>query len=170
MQATSLPFGVVNAAGDRYHPAIIAQAAATLAEMFPGRFGSRSAAGRRSTSTLPARVASKTERNARLRECVDVIRALWAGETVSHHGARAGRSRPASDRPGEATAFSRCCRQRGDGGLGWNLGRRFGHDQPANGEAREQIIRAFRENGGEGKPLFLQIHVAYGRDEEAQPR
>src|SRR5918999_3435581 len=37
LQATSLPFGVVNAPGDRYHPAIIAQAAATLAEMFPGR-------------------------------------------------------------------------------------------------------------------------------------
>ena len=37
MQATSLPFGVVNAPGQRYHPAIVAQAAATLAEMFPGR-------------------------------------------------------------------------------------------------------------------------------------
>ena len=34
---TSLPFGVVNAPGQRYHPAIIAQAAATLCEMFPER-------------------------------------------------------------------------------------------------------------------------------------
>ena len=33
-----MPFGVVNAPGQRYHPAIIAQAAATLAEMAPGRF------------------------------------------------------------------------------------------------------------------------------------
>ena len=38
LQATGLPFGVVNAPGQRYHPAIIAQAAATLSEMFPGRF------------------------------------------------------------------------------------------------------------------------------------
>src|SRR5215210_160762 len=38
MQATSLPFSVVNAPGQRYNPAIIAQAVATLAEMFPGRF------------------------------------------------------------------------------------------------------------------------------------
>ena len=38
MQATSLSFGVVCAPGQRYHPAIIAQAAATLAEMFPKRF------------------------------------------------------------------------------------------------------------------------------------
>ena len=34
---TQLPFGVVNAPGQRYHPAIIAQAAATLCEMFPER-------------------------------------------------------------------------------------------------------------------------------------
>ena len=37
MQATALPYGVVNAPGQRYHPAIVAQAAATLAELFPGR-------------------------------------------------------------------------------------------------------------------------------------
>ena len=38
LQATSLPFGVVNAPGQRYHPAIVAQAMATLGQMFPGRF------------------------------------------------------------------------------------------------------------------------------------
>ena len=37
LATTSLPFGVVNAPGQRYHPAIVAQAAATLSEMFPGR-------------------------------------------------------------------------------------------------------------------------------------
>jgi len=37
MASTAMPFGVVNAPGQRYHPAIIAQAVATLAEMFPGR-------------------------------------------------------------------------------------------------------------------------------------
>src|SRR4051812_41340550 len=38
MQATSLPCGVVCAPGERYHPAIVAQAAATLGELFEGRF------------------------------------------------------------------------------------------------------------------------------------
>lgn len=38
LQATGLPFGVLNAPGQRYHPAIIAQASATLAAMYPGRF------------------------------------------------------------------------------------------------------------------------------------
>src|SRR4029434_3173144 len=38
LQATTLSFGVVNAPGQRYHPAIIAQAIGTLAAMYPGRF------------------------------------------------------------------------------------------------------------------------------------
>lgn len=38
MQATGFSMGTVNAPGQRYHPAIIAQASATLAQMFPDRF------------------------------------------------------------------------------------------------------------------------------------
>ena len=38
LQSTALPFGVVNAPGQRYHPAIIAQAIGTLGAMYPGRF------------------------------------------------------------------------------------------------------------------------------------
>jgi len=84
---TSLPFGVVNAPGQRYHPAIIAQAIASLNEMFPERLwvalGSGEAANEHITG---GRWPSKAERNARLRECVDVMRALFAGEEVSHSG------------------------------------------------------------------------------------
>jgi coenzyme F420-dependent glucose-6-phosphate dehydrogenase len=87
MQATTLPFSAVCAPGLRYHPMILAQAAATLAELFPGRFqvalGSGEALNER---VLGAPWPPKPERHARLRECVDLIRALWAGETVTHHG------------------------------------------------------------------------------------
>jgi alkanesulfonate monooxygenase SsuD/methylene tetrahydromethanopterin reductase-like flavin-dependent oxidoreductase (luciferase family) len=38
MHQTGLPFGSVCAPGQRYHPAIVAQAIATLSEMFEGRF------------------------------------------------------------------------------------------------------------------------------------
>src|SRR3954465_1929430 len=38
LATTQLPFGVVTAPGQRYHPAVHAQAIATLAGMFPGRF------------------------------------------------------------------------------------------------------------------------------------
>jgi alkanesulfonate monooxygenase SsuD/methylene tetrahydromethanopterin reductase-like flavin-dependent oxidoreductase (luciferase family) len=54
MATTKLPFGVVNAPGQRYHPAIVAQAAATLEVMFPGRFWVAFGSGSSSTSTSPA--------------------------------------------------------------------------------------------------------------------
>src|SRR5688500_7810623 len=38
LQATGMSFGTVCAPGQRYHPAVVAQAAATLSEMFPDRF------------------------------------------------------------------------------------------------------------------------------------
>src|SRR3954471_12568616 len=38
MHATSLPFGMISAPGYRYHPAVLAQAAATASVMFPDRF------------------------------------------------------------------------------------------------------------------------------------
>ena len=84
---TSLPFGVVNAPGQRYHPAIIAQAAATLSELFPGRFWLALGSGEASNEHITGdRWPAKEERRARLGEAVAVIRALLAGETVSRDG------------------------------------------------------------------------------------
>src|ERR671916_2023225 len=87
LQATGLPFGVVNAPGQRYHPAVIAQAIGTLAAMFPGRFWAALGTGEASNEHITGGGwPRKGIRNARLRECVDVIRALFAGAVVSHHG------------------------------------------------------------------------------------
>ena len=87
LQATGLPFGVVNAPGQRYHPAIVAQAAATLSEMFPGRLQVALGTGEFSNEHITGEPwPRKAVRNARLRECVDVMRALFAGEEVSHEG------------------------------------------------------------------------------------
>ncbi|RKQ88060.1 putative non-F420 flavinoid oxidoreductase [Solirubrobacter pauli] len=87
LASTSLPFGVVNAPGQRYHPAIIAQAAASLNEMFPERLWVALGSGEASNEHITGdRWPSKAERNARLRECAEVMRALFAGEEVSHDG------------------------------------------------------------------------------------
>ena len=87
LQATSLPFGVVNAPGQRYHPAVIAQAAATLCELFPGRFWLALGTGEFSNEHITGEPwPDKRTRNARLAECVAVIRALLAGEVVDHDG------------------------------------------------------------------------------------
>ena len=87
LQATDLPFGVVNAPGQRYHPAIIAQAIGTLGAMYPGRFWAALGTGEASNEHITGGGWPRKEvRDARLRECVDVIRALLAGEEVSHDG------------------------------------------------------------------------------------
>ena len=147
-------------------PAIIAQAAATLAQMFPGRFWVALGSGEAMNEHITGeRWPAKSVRNARLRECVDIMRALFAGETVAiTRLVRVDRARlwTLPEKPPPLIGAG----QRGDGGLGWKLGRRFGHDQPANGEARADDPGLSRERG-RGKPLFLQIHVAYGRDQEA---
>jgi probable non-F420 flavinoid oxidoreductase len=168
LQATSLPFGVVNAPGQRYHPAIIAQAAATLAEMFPGRLwvalGSGEAANEHITGGgWPA----KPVRERRLLECVDVMRALFAGEVVSHDGlVTVDRARlwtlPESPPPliGAAVSVQTA---------GWVGGWADGLvtiKQPR--EHLERMLDAFRTNGGEGKPVYLQVHVSWApTDDEA---
>lgn len=165
MQATSLPFRVVCAPGRRSHPMVLAQAAATLAELFPGRF--RLALG--SGEALNERVLGgpwppKAERHAHLLECVGIIRALWAGETVS----RAGRvrveegslyTRPAVPPPLFGAAITvKTARWVGS----WADGLLTLGGPP---EAVRQTLDAFYEGGGAGKPVILQVALSYARDE-----
>src|SRR6476620_11478856 len=87
MANSKLPFGVVCAPGYRNHPAVVAQTATTLAEMFPDRFWMSMGTG----EALNERITGekwplKAERNQRLLECYDVIKKLLGGETVTHFG------------------------------------------------------------------------------------
>jgi G6PDH family F420-dependent oxidoreductase len=87
LATTQLPFGVVTAPGQRYHPVIIAQAIATLAQMFPGRFWAALGSGEASNERVTGEAWPRKEiRDQRLIECVDVIRRLHQGEEVSHDG------------------------------------------------------------------------------------
>ena len=94
LQATTMSFGNVCAPGQRYHPAVIAQAAATLSEMFPNRFWLAAGRVKRSTNrSLAIRGPQKHQRNLRLHKSIEIIRALWACETVTtpwvgSHGSR----------------------------------------------------------------------------------
>jgi probable non-F420 flavinoid oxidoreductase len=165
MQTTALPFSVVCAPGPRYHPVILAQAVATLAELFPGRFQVALGSG----EALNERVTGepwppKPERHARLRECVDIMRALWAGETVTHEGrvrVEGGRlyTRPAvPPRLFGAAITAETARWVG----GWADGLLTVGGAP---EGVRQRLDAFAEGGGAGKPVILQVALAYARDE-----
>jgi probable non-F420 flavinoid oxidoreductase len=166
LEATELPFGVVNAPGQRYHPAIVAQAAATLYEMFPGRLWVALGTGEASNEHITGQGwPGKSERNARLRECVDVMRALFAGEAVDHRGlVTVDRARlwTLPDEPplliGAAVTpeTAGLCAEWADGLVTVN--------QPR--ETLERVIGAFREGGGDGKPIRLQIHLSWAEDED----
>jgi alkanesulfonate monooxygenase SsuD/methylene tetrahydromethanopterin reductase-like flavin-dependent oxidoreductase (luciferase family) len=106
-------------------------------------------------------------RAARLRECVDVTRALLAGEVVDHDGlVRVDRARmwtlparpPALIGAAVSPETARWCGGSADGLVTIN--------QPR--AALERVIAAFREGGGERKPIRLQVHLSWApTDEEA---
>ena len=170
LQATSLPFGTVNAPGWRYHPAIIAQAAATLAEMFPGRFWVALGSGEALNEGITGEPwPEKPERNARLRECADVMRALWAGETVTHRGhvtviEAKLYSRPEAPPKIYGAALSE---ETAEFVGAWADGlATVGGD---TGEL-QQRIDAFRRGGGEGKPVIVQHVLSWARTESEARR
>jgi coenzyme F420-dependent glucose-6-phosphate dehydrogenase len=87
LEGTRLPFGVISAPGWRYNPAVLAQVAATLCQMYPGRFWMALGSGEAINEHITGQPwPDKPERNARLKGSADIIRALLAGETVTHRG------------------------------------------------------------------------------------
>jgi coenzyme F420-dependent glucose-6-phosphate dehydrogenase len=71
----------------RLHPAIVAQAAATTAALFDGRFFLGVGTGENLNEHVTGeRWPPFPVRAEMLEEAVDVIRSLWTGEEVDHHG------------------------------------------------------------------------------------
>ncbi|MBF6592506.1 MAG: TIGR03557 family F420-dependent LLM class oxidoreductase, partial [Ktedonobacterales bacterium] len=87
-QTSRVRFGPgVTAPGYRYHPAVLAQAAATLEAMFPGRFWLGLGAGEALNEHIVGDYWPEAPvRLARLEEAVEVIRKLFSGKVVKHHG------------------------------------------------------------------------------------
>jgi G6PDH family F420-dependent oxidoreductase len=71
----------------RIHPAIVAQAAATTQQLFGGRFGLGLGSGEAlNEHILGDRWPSIEVRLEMLEEAIGIIRRLWTGETLDHHG------------------------------------------------------------------------------------
>ncbi|MDG9924228.1 MULTISPECIES: TIGR03885 family FMN-dependent LLM class oxidoreductase [unclassified Pseudomonas] len=161
LQGTAFDLGVVNTPCFRYHPALIAQASATLAQMYPGRFWLAVGSGEAINESITGeRWPPKAERNARLVEAVAIIRALWAGEEVSCDGLiRVERARLYSlpSRPPAlyaAVLSEETARWAGS----WADGMITVSSAP---EQQQRIVDAFRDGGGAGKPLLLQAKLSY---------
>ncbi|MGN6753759.1 MAG: TIGR03885 family FMN-dependent LLM class oxidoreductase [Intrasporangium sp.] len=162
---TSLSFGVLSSPGQRYHPAVLAQAIGTLAEMFPGRFWASFGSGQAINEHVTGSGWPRRElRERRLVECVDAIRLLLAGEEVSHDGlvsidrARVW-SRPEASPPLLGTALT-------EETAHW-------HGRWADGlvttgqppEVLRRIIDGYRQGGGRGW-LALLVHLSWAPTED----
>ncbi|KAA2237805.1 TIGR03885 family FMN-dependent LLM class oxidoreductase [Salinarimonas soli] len=168
MQSTGLRYRTVSAPGWRYHPAILAQAGATLGVMFPERLWMCLGSGQALNEGITGlNWVHKPERKARLEECAAVMRALWAGETVSHHGRIVVEDAKLYTRPerplllvGAAVSVDTAR---------WVGGWADGLITVAGGpvESLRRVVDAFREGGGEGKPVLAQLKLAWGPDEAA---
>jgi len=167
LATTGLRFGVVTAPGQRYHPAIIAHASATLACMFPGRFWFAPGSGENMNEHITGDPwPAKDLRQRRLEECVDVIRRLHRGEEVTHRGlVTVEQARiwdvPDSPPPLIAPAISVDTARRA---AAWADGL-VTVNQPA--PKLRDMLAAYRDGGGKGKAV-LQVHLSWaGSEQEA---
>ncbi|ACO48190.1 TIGR03885 family FMN-dependent LLM class oxidoreductase [Deinococcus deserti] len=166
LQATSWSFGAVSAPGQRYHPAILAQAAATLAQMFPDRLWCALGSGQHLNEHITGqRWPTKTERNERLLECVQIMRALWRGETVTHRGHVVVEEAKLYTLPARPPLIVGAA-------LTPETARWVGSwadamiTVSAPHDELRQMVEAFRAGGGDGKPMYLQVHLAYAPTSE----
>lgn len=168
LQATRFPIGMIHVPmGWRYPPAVSAQALATLAEMFPGRLWAALGTGEAlNESILGEPWPTKAERRARLGEAVGIVRRLLGGEEVTHDGALRVRrarlyTRPREPPPLHAAALS-------PETAAWAASWADGLITVATRDRSlmRRVASAYRDAGGRG-PLLLQLHVAWGADEEA---
>jgi len=145
----------------RIHPAIVAQAAATVATMMPGRFFLGVGTGENLNEHIVAQGWPEVDvRQDWLAEAIEVIRLLWTGELQSYHGkhfevenARVY-SIPQEPPPLLVAAAGEKSAQ-----LAARLGDGLVATQPS-----KETVEAFRSAGGSGKPCYAEVTVCFDRD------
>lgn len=164
LATTRLPIGVVTAPGQRAHPAIVAQAIATLGELFPGRFWAALGSGENINEHITGEPwPDQPTRNARLRETVDIIRRLLAGEQVDHsgnvrvHEARLWTLPDAPPRLVAAAIGPETARRAAE----WADGLITAAQPP---DALRRVVDAYRDAGGRGQ-ISLQVHLSWAPHE-----
>jgi G6PDH family F420-dependent oxidoreductase len=146
----------------RIHPAIVAQAAATVAALMPGRFSLGVGSGEALNEQILGDDWPEADvRLEMLEEAIELIRALWTGEVVSHEG-RHYRTRHARlyTRPEEPPPVL----VSGFGPKSVDLAGRVG-DGYVTTMPDTALIDGFRAAGGTGKPVQAGTKVCYGPDE-----
>lgn len=148
----------------RYHPAVVAQKAATVQLLSEGRFRLGLGSGENlNEHVVGAGWPTAPVRLEMLEEAVVIIRDLFEGAEVNHHGthfdATGARLWDLPDTPppiGIAVSGPRSCEIAG----------RLG-DLVVAVEPKSELLDDFDRYGGAGKPRVGQIPVCYDRDPDA---
>lgn len=147
----------------RIHPAIIAQSAATIADMMPGRFFLGVGTGENlNEHILGDKWPPSDVRREMLQEALEVIRLLWEGGSQSHYGmfyqVENARIYTLPDELPEIYIAA-------GGENSAELAGRIGDGLIATSPDKK-LVKTFADSGGKSKPLYGQITVCYARDEK----
>jgi G6PDH family F420-dependent oxidoreductase len=146
----------------RYHPAIIAQAAATLGIVSEGRFTLGIGAGERLNEHVVGQgFPSVRGRHERLREALEIIKLLWSGGYQSYEGKHLQlEDARVFDLPDPLPAIAVAASGKASATIAAQLG-----DGLFATEAMPEIVEAYRGAGGSG-PRYAEVPVAWAGDEE----
>lgn len=148
----------------RYHPAVVAQKAATMQLLSQGRFRLGLGSGENlNEHVVGGGWPAAHVRLEMLEEAVEIIRALLSGKSLNHHGAHFDVEHaklwdlPDSLPPiGVAVSGDRSCEVAGHYA-----------DLLIATEARQELVAAFERHGGGGKPKVGQLPICYDTDRDA---
>lgn len=165
MQVSSLPFGIICAPGPRHHPVILAQAVATLSELYPNRLwvalGSGEAINER---VIGEPWPNKVTRNERLSEAFQIMTQLLEGVEITHHGHfKVEKARLYTLPTHRPRLFGAALSEDTAHWLGSRAEGLLTINHPVS--KLGNIIDAFREGGGEGKPIYIKVQLSYAREE-----
>ena len=134
----------------RYHPAVVAQAFATLGCLAPGRIFLGLGSGEAMNEVAPTGIEwpGAGERLERLREAVSLIRELWTGEQVHFEGRWYHTRRRDDLRPAARADPDLDRRRRAQGRA---LRRRRGRPDHDVGQAARALLRAAAAQRGRGR-------------------
>jgi G6PDH family F420-dependent oxidoreductase len=151
----------------RIHPAVVAQAAATSAVLHEGRFVLGVGTGEAlNEHILGAAWPQADVRLEMLEEAVEVMRKLWRGDFVNHHGkhytVEHARIYTLPDTPPPIYVS-------GFGGKSIELAARIG-DGYVSTMPDAEMVRRFRDAGGGDKPCQAGFKAAYADSEDEGAR
>ncbi len=150
----------------RYHPAIVAQFAATLGVLSDGRFTLGLGAGENLNEHVVGEGwPAPHTRQEMLGEALDIMQKLWQGEEVSYHGEHFTLDRAKLwDVPDTAPALAvaaggpKAARIAGEKGAGLFAT-----------EPNEQLVQAWADGGGKGA-RYAEIAMCWAKDEAEAKR